>query len=1489
MKVTYFIDRPVFSMVISILIVIVGLIGLTLLPIDQYPQITPPVVKISASYPGASALTVSQAVATPIEQELNGTPGMLYMESNSSNSGGFSATVTFDISADPDLAAVEIQNRVKLAESRLPAEVIQNGISVEKQAPSQLMTICLTSSDPKFDEIYLSNFATLNVVDILRRIPGVGRVSNIGSRYYAMQIWVQPDKLANFGLTVQDVQNALKDQNRESAAGVLGQQPVSGLDITIPISTKGRLSSVGQFEEIVLRADADGSLIRLRDVARISLEAQSYNTESGINGGNAAVLGVYMLPGANAMEVAENVKEAMEEISRNFPEGLTYEVPFDMTTYISESIHEVYKTLFEALVLVIFVVFLSLQSWRATLIPVIAVPISLIGTFGFMLIFGFSLNMLTLLGLVLAIGIVVDDAIVVVENVERIMEEERLGAYEATKKAMTGLAGALIATSLVLAAVFVPVSFLPGITGQLYRQFTVTIVVSVLISTVVALTLSPVMCSLILKPSDPDKPKNVVFRKINGWLSAGNHKYVGLIQKFIVRPRRVILGFCLVVGLIFIMHRMVPTSFLPTEDQGYFKVELELPEGATLERTRVVTDRAIQYLMGLPEVEYVQNVTGSSPRVGTSQARSELTVILKPWNERGEADIDEVMAKVKAHLQEYPESKVYLSTPPVIPGLGSSGGFEMQLEARGDATFDDLVQAADTLLYYAAREKSLSGVSSSLQAEIPQLYFDVDRDKVKLSGVPMADVFSTMKAYTGSVYVNDFNMFNRIYRVYIQAESDYRKHPENINLFFVRGSDNAMIPLTSLGTASYTTGPGSIKRFNMFNSAVIRGSAADGYSSGQAMATIERLAHEHLPDNIGVEWSGLSFQEQQAGGQTGLVLMLVFLFVFLFLAALYESWMVPVAVLLSLPVAALGAYLGITLCGLENDIYFQIGLVMLVGLAAKNAILIVEFAKDEVDRGGDLVASTLHAARLRFRPILMTSLAFILGMLPMVVASGPGSASRQAIGTGVFFGMIVAVTAGILLVPFFFVLIYKAKRKLKRKQPVAAGLAILVAGVCLTSCKVGKPYARPNLSLPEQLGPRQADSTSMGDLSWWEMYNDTTLRDLIAQTLAHNKDLEIATVRMEELAALKRIDVANLFPQATARLNANREATNYGGDNLDADLEASLTATVSWELDIWGNLRWARDRSKAEFLASVENCRALRLSLVAQMAQSYFELTALDNELNIVRRTLEARQEGVRLAEIRFKGGLTSEIVYQQAQVELARTATMVPDLERRIALKESEISLLTGDYPQKINRNALPEKYDLPEHLPLGLPSGLLERRPDIRQAEQELKAAHAEIGVAYTNMFPRLSLTATLGVESDELKTLLRSPYTYPAGNLLAPLFSLGKHRAALKAKRAAYEGCVARYEKTVLNAFKEVHDAIVNFNKIEDIYESRRQLAEASRTAVDLAQLQYINGVIGYLDLLDAQRSYFDAQVSLSNAVRDKQLMLINLYKVLGGGWK
>ena len=1031
MKSDFFIDRPVFSTVLSIIIVIVGAIGLMLLPVDQYPQIVPPVVKVSATYPGADAQTVTQAVATPIEQELNGTPGMIYMESSSSNSGGFSVTVTFDIATNPDLAAVDIQNRIKEAEARLPAEVVQNGISVEKQASSKLMTITLLSSDPKFDEIYLSNYATLNVLDMLRRIPGVGRVSNVGSRYYAMQIWVQPDRLANLGLTVQDLQKALKDQNRESAAGVLGQAPMEGVDVTIPITAQGRLSSVSQFEEIVVRGNPDGSIIRLRDVANISLEAQSYSTESGIDGGNAAVMDIYMLPGANAIEVAESVKATMEEISRNFPEGITYSIPFDMTTYISESIHHVYRTLFEALILVILVVFLSLQSWRATLIPIVAVPISLIGTFGVMLVFGFSLNLLTLLGLILAIGIVVDDAIVVVENVDRIMNEEHLSPYEATKKAMRSLGGALIAMSLVLCAVFVPVSFLSGITGQLYRQFTITIAVSVIISTVVALTLSPVMCSLFLRPESGEK-KNKIFRYINYFLARGNRFYGQSIVRALSHSRRMFAAFGIVLIGIWLMNRLVPQSFMPQEDQGYFTVELELPEGATIERTREVTDRAMAYLMKDHDIEHVLNVTGSSPRVGSNQAHSQLTVILKPWDERETQEISEVMNRVREEFSRYPESKVYLSTPPVIPGLGQSGGFEMVLEARSDMTYEQLQMAVDTLMYYAERTPELTGLSTSMQNDIPQLYYDVDRDKAQLLGVSMSDIFSTMKAFTGSVYINDFNLFNRIYRVYIQAEAPYRARRDNLSLFFVRGADGVMVPVTALGTTDYTTGPGTIKRFNMFNAATISGEAAHGYSSGQAMDALERIVDEHLPANVGVEWSGLSYQEKHVSGQTGVVLALAFLFVFLFLAAQYESWSVPVAVILSLPVAGIGAYLGIWVCGLENNIYFQIGLVMLVGLVAKNAILIVEFAKEEVEKGRDVIEAAIVAAHLRFRPIVMTSLAFILGLLPLVFASGPGSASRQGIGTGVFFGMLVAISVGIVFVPFFFVWIYRIKEKMKR-------------------------------------------------------------------------------------------------------------------------------------------------------------------------------------------------------------------------------------------------------------------------------------------------------------------------------------------------------------------------------------------------------------------------------------------------------------------------
>ena len=1496
MKSDFFIDRPVFSTVISVIIVLVGIIGLTLLPIDQYPNIVPPVVRVTASYPGASAQTVAQAVATPIEQELNGTPGMLYMESKNTNSGSFTANITFDISSNPDLAAVEVQNRVKQAEARLPVEVVQNGISVEKVAANKLVTVTLLTDDPKFDEIYLSNYATLNVLDMLRRVPGVGRVSNVGSRYYAMQIWVQPDKLASLGLTVQDLQKALKDQNRESAAGVLGQQPIENVDVTIPITATGRLSSVNQFENIVIRAGQDGSIIRLKDVARVSLEAQSYNTESGINGGNAAVMDVYMLPGANALEVAENVKKEMQEISKSFPEGITYDIPFDMTTYISESIHHVYKTLFEALLLVILVVFLSLQSWRATLIPAIAVPISLIGTFGVMLIFGFSLNMMTLLGLILAIGIVVDDAIVVVENVDRIMREEHLSPYEATKKAMQGIGGALIAMSLVLCAVFVPVSFLSGITGQLFRQFTVTIAVSVIISTIVALTLSPVMCSIFLKPPQPDEKKNFIFRKINKGLASGNRFYEKMIRASLHHRRRMAAFFGVTIIGIWVFSSLVPSSFMPKEDQGYFTVELELPVGATLERTRVVTDRAMAFLMRQPDVQYVLNVTGTSPRVGSNQSNSQLTVILKPWKERKETDINKTMETVRDSLSVYPESKVYISTPAVIPGLGTSGGFSMVLEARGDATYEDLQRAADTLMFYASQRKEFTGLSTNVTRDIPQLFFDADRDKIQMIGVPLADVFSTLKAFTGSIYVNDFNMFNRVYRVYIQADAPYRAHKDNLNLFFVKSSNGTMVPVNALGSTQYTTGPGTINRFNMYYAITVNGEAAHGYSSGQAMDLLESIAREHLPDNIGIEWSGLSYQEKKEGGQTGVVLGLALLFVFLFLAAQYESWSIPIAVLLSLPIAIAGAYLGVWALGYEANVYFLIGLVMLVGLVAKNAILIVEFAKEEVEKGKPLEEAAVTAAHLRFRPIVMTSLAFILGMLPLVFATGPGSASRQDIGTGVFFGMIVAITAGIVFVPFFFVQIYKLREKMsgKRKKNKSSGAAaaiaaLIVAGGLGVSCSPAKHCAAPQLDLPETfVASDQTDTLTWADVEWWKIYPDTTLHSLIKQALEYNKDMLAAAERLREMEYRYKIQRSQLWPSISASVYGKNEYTNYSGKEPANDPVASVLGSFSWEIDLWGNLRWASREKLAEYFASVEAQRALKISLIAEVANAYFDLQALDNELLIVRRTLETRDEGVQKARIRLDGGLTSDIPYQQALVERATTAALVPELEREVAMKESELAFLTGSYPRHIERSRIPLELSYRKEIPVGVPSQLLTRRPDLRQAEQELRAAEAAVGVAQAERFPSFTITFDGGTETNTLANIIKAPYYYLLGNFVAPVFEFGKRRANFKAAIAEYNQARLNYEKDVLQAFKEVYDAVVSYNSAVENTSLKFDLQEASKQYVALANLQYINGAISYMDVLDAQRAYFSSQVELSNAIMQEYKVLVDLYKALGGGW-
>ena len=1038
MKVNFFIDRPVFSAVISILIVIVGIIGLMMLPIDQYPQITPPVVKISASYPGASAVTVSQAVATPIEQELNGTPGMLYMESTSSNTGSFSATVTFDISADPDLAAVEIQNRIKLAESRLPAEVVQNGIEVDKQSPSQLMTICLTSDDPKFDEIYLSNFATLNVVDLLRRIPGVGRVSNIGSRYYAMQIWVDPARLANYGLTVKDVQDALKDQNRESAAGVLGQQPVTGLDITIPITAQGRLSSASQFEEIVLRANADGSLIRLRDVARISLEAQSYNTESGINAGNAAVLGLYMLPGANAMEVAENVKKTMKEISANFPEGLEYEIPFDMTTYINESIHEVYKTLFEALFLVIVVVYLSLQSWRATLIPVVAVPISLIGTFGFMLIFGFSLNILTLLGLVLAIGIVVDDAIVVVEAVQAKFDEGVRSPYKATTGAMDGIAAAIVTTSLVFMAVFIPSSFMGGTSGTFYMQFGLTMAVAVGISAINALTLSPALCALIMTPHiDASTGQKLSFssRFHQAFEASFNRlilRYKGGVKWFF--RRKWIVGTTLVasIALLVVLMKTTKTGLVPDEDMGCIFMNVTTPPGSSLSQTVKAMSEVEKCIKDIPQIDRYSNVSGYSMMGGQAPSGGMLIIKLKPWEERAgsEDNINAVINEIYRRTANVKSAKLFVFAQPTIMGYGMGSGFELYVQDRAGGDINTLQKYTTNFIAALNQRPEIQMAYTSFDTKFPQYTVEVDAARCQRAGVTTTDVLSALSGFIGGNYSSNFNRFSKLYRVMVQADKTYRLDKDALNNMFIRTSSGEMAPIGQFVTLTKVYGTETLSRFNLYSSIQVNGLPADGYSTGEAIAAIEEVAKETLPVGYGYEFGGITREEAGSGSNTVIIFGICIIFVYLILCALYESLLVPLAVMLSVPFGLMGSFLFAKMWGLENNIYMQTGLIMLIGLLAKTAILLTEYASARRRQGMTIAQAAVSAAGVRLRPILMTALTMIIGLFPLVVASGAGANGNISLGVGTVGGMLIGTLALLFVVPTLFIVFQTLQERL---------------------------------------------------------------------------------------------------------------------------------------------------------------------------------------------------------------------------------------------------------------------------------------------------------------------------------------------------------------------------------------------------------------------------------------------------------------------------
>ena len=1033
MSPAFFIDRPIFASVLSIIIIVVGLVAMKALPVAQFPPITPPMVQIEADYPGASAEVVADSVARPIELQLPGIDNLLYFDSTSTNDGHMTIRLTFEIGTDVDIAQVQAQNRQKLAEPQLPPEVIRQGITVKKMSPDLLTVMVFQSSDPEQDAFTLANFAILRVIDNIKRLPGVGDALVFGQQNYSMRLILNPVRMAQLNLIPTDIVSVVREQNRDFPAGTVGREPMpNGTELTLPLITEGRMSEVGEFEQMIVRAMPNGSIVRLKDVARIELGAQSYVLEGRYKRKPSALLITFLMPGANALDTVKRIRQEMDKLAKIFPPGVTYDIPYDTTRFVEVSIKEVIATLRDAMILVLLVVYLFLQSWRATLIPAAAVPVSLIGTFAGMSALGFSINTLTLFGLVLAIGIVVDDAIVVVENVERHMANG-LSPREAAKKALSEVTGPVIAIVLVLCAVFVPVGFLGGITGQLYKQFAITIAVSVTISGFVALTLSPALCALVLKPGHETRRGFFgLFNRAFDWVQHHYAASVGLTLKHTVLSLAI---FAMVITVAASLFKTVPMAFLPEEDQGYFITVVQLPDGASKKRTDAVLDKVEQYYLSIPAVYGTQTLSGQN-FVFNTRGTNTATMFapLNHWDERPgkENHVKSIIGGAFREFAKIPEALILAFNAPSIRGLGATGGFSVQVQDPSGGDFRKFAAVTQEFVAKARQDPAIGAASTSFRVSAPRVHAKINRERAKALGVPISEVFDTLQAFFGNLYVNDFVKFGRVYRVQTEAEPQYRSSPSDISKIYVRaltaqnGRGPMMIPLDTVVSTTYSSGPDPVTHFNGFNTALVLGAAAPGHSSGQALDALERAAQEVLtPQGLEIDWSGISYQERQVGAQSVLAFGFGLLMVFLVLAAQYESWTVPFAVILAVPFGVFGALLAVWFWGMANDIYFQIGLVTLIGLAAKNAILIVEFANQRYEHGLSLFDAAMEAARLRFRPIIMTSMAFILGVVPLVMATGAGAASRHSIGTGVLGGMLAATFLAVFFVPLFFVLVRK--------------------------------------------------------------------------------------------------------------------------------------------------------------------------------------------------------------------------------------------------------------------------------------------------------------------------------------------------------------------------------------------------------------------------------------------------------------------------------
>lgn len=1499
----YFIDKPRFAGVIAIVMILLGLLAIVVLPVSQYPQIVPPQIVVSTQYPGANAAVLIDTVAIPIENEINGVEDMLYMSSTSDDNGSYSLTITFNIGTDPDIAQVKVENRLQQVTSELPPLVVQEGLTVKVQSDNILAMLVLRSPNKTYDDLFLSNFAYTELKNPLYRVAGVGEVQIYGPQY-SMRVWLNSEKLSSLGLNSDDVVKIVESQNMQASIGSVGAAPsAKDTPMVLALAAKGLLNSVEEFEKIVVATSANGGIVRLKDVSRIELGADTYTMNAKFDNTPAVVIGLSQTPNSNSLDIMDNVRKEMSELKKTFPQDIEFEVAYDSTQFVRASIKSIIETLAITFALVVLVTYIFLQKIKTTFIPLITIPVSLIATFAVIYLLGFDINILTLFAMILAIGLVVDDAIIVVERVEYLMHYENMDSKSASIKAMQQISGAIIATTFVLLAIFIPVALMAGITGKIYQQFAVTIATAVVFSAINALTLSPALCSVFLEGEEAGTPKGF-FKWFNDVVEYFKQKYVALVGYFTLKLKLTSLIILAVMGVVAWGFSQTPTSFIPEEDQGIIFANVQLVDTATINQTGEVLGEVGDKILKNKAVEYFISVSGFSILGGGGENIAFGVVGLKPWGERKgkKLSAEDVTSELNKEFAKGYEAEINFFSPPAIPGIGSSNGLSFELLSKNaSSTPNELFQALGTLLMKLNTSPNMAYAFSTFTADTPHLFLDVDRTKLESYQISLASLFSTLQNNLGSRYINNITLNGQVNKVILQADFEYRKNIKDVENLYVRSNNGSMIKVKSFATVSTTISPKIIYRYNQYTSAGVTAQSAPNVSTGTAIESILETTHKFLPSDYSVSWTGLSLQEVEAAGLAILLIGLAIIFCYLFLVALYESWLVAFSVIFSTIFAILGALIGLYVMGQPLSIYAQLGLIMLIGLSAKNAILIVEFMLDYRRQGESIVSASQKGAGERFRAVLMTAFTFILGVFPMVIATGAGASSQVAIGTAVFFGMIAATCVGIIFIPPLFAIFESIKEwsEKKKQRPKNYKSLILLGVFLLASCSVGPDYTRTEFyndaDLSRSLGlEKNADNKVTKD--WYKKFDDKKLNQLVTKALTDNITSKVAVEKLRQARQSLKINEVKYFPtlDIDGSYHQNQVSKNIGASFDNDYYQAGIDA--SWEIDIWGGGRRLSEGYAALLKAATANVGNVRLSITAEVVNTYISLRTTQEQLRIAEKNLKLSQKIFQTVKEKYKAGLADTLEYSQAKYMLENAKMQIPDIKYQQEAYKNAMAILLGELPNKIDLsvgrggNLVSKKPSLKLAELYTLPVSVVRNRPDVRISEQMLISKNANIGYAMSELYPNISISGFLGYQAKNFSNLISSGSSVyslsPAISM--PMLHWGAIVNNVKLQKYVAKEYLYDYQQSLQNAASEIKNSIEGLAQEQAKNTYSHKALKAQEAVFSLSLQKYESGLINFAELLQAEQNLLEMQNIMLHSNGAIYQKISSFYKAVGGGY-